>query len=1186
MALEKIKPRVVDETGNYTFNNVTATGTLVSANANLGNLATANYVSTDHLLYANGVPWSIGTGSVVGSNTQVQFNDDNGAFGASSNFTFNKGTNTLTVTNITANGAALTSLTGANVTGTVANATYATSAGSATTATNAGTVTTNAQPNITSVGSLSSLTVTGNLVSGNADLGNSTSSNYYLGNGYFLSSVSGGNVLGQVAYAGTANSVAGSNVVGAVTYASTANAVAGGNVMGQVGNALLAGTVYTNAQPNITSVGTLSSLSVTGNVSANYFLGDGSQLTGITIAGAYSNTNVAAYLPTYTNNVAWAITSNYANTANAVTGANVSGQVGNALLAGVVYTNAQPNITSVGTLSSLVVTGNVTGGNLVTGGKVYASDIVSGGTGIYFADGPSGYINFFTSTGDKVSIKDNGNIDVVGTANVGSLLTSGNITGGNANLGNSVTANFFNGNGYYLTGIQASGITGSYGNSNVTSYLPTHTGNVSANYFIGNGSTLTNITGANITGNAPFAGTANYANTANSVSGTNVSGQVGNALLASTVYTNAQPNITSVGTLTSLNVSGNAVLGNLTVTGTTTTVNSTTTQVVDPIFEIGGGANGAALSTDDNKDRGLLLHYYSGGVVDAFMGWDDSNGEFGFGSNVSVSSEVVTWNSYANVRSNYFIGNGSQLTSLTGSSIVGNAPFAGTANYANTANSVTGTNVTGNVSSANVAYYANITSNSTNAGSFFIPFVSGTGNSALQIDTTANDLTYQPSSGNLTAAYHVGNGYYLTGITATASLPISAGTSNINIASGGNATVSIGGTANILVVSSSGLTVAGNVDVSTNYFKGNGYYLTGVDSAGKVSNGSSNLNIATNSGNISMGVGGTPNVVIVSSSGINIAGTANITGIISSNSNMTVGSAGYFVGNGYYLTGIGGAGYIFNGTSNANIGTSSGNFTVSVNGTANVVVVSNTGINLQYTTSSAANLGNLVTANYVSGNGNLLTSLTGENVTGQVGNALLAGTVYTNAQPNITSVGTLTDLTVNGLTDLGTIANISIGGGAADYYLKTDGAGNLTWSAVSGGGGGGASLTYTTDNHPPATGNLLGDQWFNTTTSVLYEYISDGTASYWVDISSPTTTTTVPTTLDLANVSIAGGSNGQALVSNGAGGLSFANTFLQTTAPASNTAVGTPGQMAYSNGNLFVCVSANTWAKFSGTTSW
>jgi hypothetical protein len=56
--------------------------------------------------------------------------------------------------------------------------------------------------------------------------------------------------------------------------------------------------------------------------------------------------------------------------------------------------------------------------------------------------------------------------------------------------------------------------------------------------------------------NANYANFANVANTANSVAGANVSGEVANALVSGTVYTNAQPNITSVGTLSSLNVVG------------------------------------------------------------------------------------------------------------------------------------------------------------------------------------------------------------------------------------------------------------------------------------------------------------------------------------------------------------------------------------------------------------------------------------------------------------------------------------------------------------------------------------------------------------------------------------------------------------------------------------------------------
>ena len=57
------------------------------------------------------------------------------------------------------------------------------------------------------------------------------------------------------------------------------------------------------------------------------------------------------------------------------------------------------------------------------------------------------------------------------------------------------------------------------------------------------------------------------------------------------------------------------------------------------------------------------------------MGWDVSNAEIAFGSNVGISSEVVTFTSLANIRSgnaslgnnvtaNYFTGNGSLLTGL------------------------------------------------------------------------------------------------------------------------------------------------------------------------------------------------------------------------------------------------------------------------------------------------------------------------------------------------------------------------------------------------------------------------------------------------------------------------------------------------------------------------------------------
>jgi hypothetical protein len=313
MALEKIRPKVVDETQNYVFNNVTATGNLTTLNANLGNLVSANYftgvlitgaqpnitsvgtlgnvnvtsnvsagnIKTDHLLYANGAAWSFAT--VSGSNTQVQFNNS-GSFGSSANFTFDSTSNTLSVDNFVGNGSGLGNITGSNVTGQVPNSSIA------------GTVYTNAQPNITSVGTLTSVTISGNLTSGNANLGNLASANYFSGSGNLLSNIVGGNVTGQVSYAAVANSVAGANVSGAVTYAATANAVSGANVMGEVSYAAVANSV---AVANVSGIGNIATINKDGNAS-NILYGNG------VFASApvtYGDSNVATYLPTYTGNL-------------------------------------------------------------------------------------------------------------------------------------------------------------------------------------------------------------------------------------------------------------------------------------------------------------------------------------------------------------------------------------------------------------------------------------------------------------------------------------------------------------------------------------------------------------------------------------------------------------------------------------------------------------------------------------------------------------------------------------------------------------------------------------------------------------------------------------------------------------------------------------------------------------------
>ncbi len=303
-----------------------------------------------------------GTGAASGSTTSVQYNSS-GIFTGDAYFTWdftNKILSVVGISNVSGNlnvggnidvtGRIISDV----VTGTaplqvssttrVANLNVATSGV-------ANTVNDSAQPNITSVGTLVSLAVTGN-----ANVGNLGTSGLILATG----NITGGNIHGtkvtastlvsnvatgtapftvssttQVAnlnsataglatYATTANSVAGANVSGAVAYATTANSVAGANVSGTVSSATTAGTVTTAAQPNITSTGTLTSVTVTGNTTTggvktdNYYYANGSP---ISFAGTYNNSNVASYLPTYTGTVgATALTTGANTTAGTITG--------------------------------------------------------------------------------------------------------------------------------------------------------------------------------------------------------------------------------------------------------------------------------------------------------------------------------------------------------------------------------------------------------------------------------------------------------------------------------------------------------------------------------------------------------------------------------------------------------------------------------------------------------------------------------------------------------------------------------------------------------------------------------------------------------------------------------------------------------------------------------------------------
>lgn len=143
------------------------------------------------------------------------------------------------------------------------------------------------------------------------------------------------------------------------------------------------------------------------------------------------------------------------------------------------------------------------------------------------------------------------------------------------------------------------------------------------------------------------------------------------------------------------------ISGNLTVGGNIAYINVTNSYITDALIELGGNSSGGVLTSDDNKDRGTLLHYYEGNsAVDAFMGWDNSNSEFAFASNVTVSNNAVTINDYGNIRANKYYGNGSSLTGVVADTLGGpiaNLTVSGNINFAGTSNILLG-----NVSNINL----------------------------------------------------------------------------------------------------------------------------------------------------------------------------------------------------------------------------------------------------------------------------------------------------------------------------------------------------------------------------------------------------------------------------------------------------------------------------------------------------
>ena len=1081
--------------GNITGTNANFSGNLTSLNANLGNLATANFVNvssnlfvtdtanvgnlrTNNLLYANGVPWDLQ--EAAGSNTEIQYNmGDN--FAASANFTYNDSTQLFTVLG---NG----QFNNANL-GNLATANYV---------------------NVTQQINGNVANFSGNLTALNANLGNLATANFVnvSSNLNVTGNVNAGNLVGPFANGNTNIKIySNANVEISVTGAANIATFSGnrlyvvGDINSTSGNLLANGNVTANgflvgANANVTGQALVGSLK-TANIVAP--TGD------ITISAAGTNQNIIL-VPTGTGVVDVSL-KNIIQVANPVNpnDAATKEYVDNNAQGLFIHTSA--NVTS---LSNLNATYN-------NGGTVLSATTISGAKTITFSGnhglavddniiftnsfngiiGGEGYFVYSVPASNQITVKDGYfgaevttltnatglTQPALGNGGVGATLTNAGaqaaltidgilMTVGKRVLVQSQTNQFENGiydvttvgtgatnwvltrssdgdsyqpqsdtalcAGSYLFITQGSSYAGaSYvltappgeidiGTSNITFSQFSQAGSYSAGNGISiTGTTIsantdgitTTISGGNIVvktsanlttpnvGDATFSSltwnTLSNGNvTANNLSISNIANITGNLRVDGIIQSNGNissnanvsgANITTAGVVVATgNVSGGNLTtgGVLSVTGNANVGNLGTGGLIVATGNVTGGnlTTGGALSVTGNANVGNLG---TAGLIVATG--NVTGGNLTTAGLVSATGNVTGGNlTTAGIVS--ATGNLTTAAQLVSSVAVGTAPIVVTsttlvpnlyvarANVTDNINVAAGTGnnflIFANAATGNVAeltstgLIANLSNNSITATTFVGNLSATTATITTGNITTINSGLMQNGNSNVTITSNANVSVFVTG-NATSQFTVAAtGTNTAGYANVvGNANVGNLGTAGLIVatgnITGGNLVTAGALSVTGNANTGNLGTGTAIITTGNITtinsglmqNGNSNVTITAN-GNVSISATGSPFELVVTSTGVNVAGTLNATG----NSNVgNLGTAGLVVATGNVTGGNLTTGGVLSVTGNANVGNlgtaglivATGNVSGNNLSASNTVSIGNTAINWATVTTTA-----------------------------------------------------------------------------------------------------------------------------------------------------------------------------------------------------------------------------------------
>ena len=410
-------------------------------------------------------------------------------------------------------------------------------------------------------------------------------------------------------------------------------------VLGQAGNTLapaflstLAYSVANAAQPNITSVGTLSinTLKISGGTNGYVIQTDGSgNLSWTAQTGNAGNGTPGGSNTQVQFNDAGAFGGNTGFTFNKTTG---------------IFTS--PFLAGNGNGLSNIQGANVSGlGNIATANFDGNTSNVLHGDGTWSADqttyGNSNVVTLLSAFGSNT------------------ITTTGNISGGNLVTGGQVVAS---GNVSSGTGLTTGGFLSVDGNTDLHNTIVTGnlsaTGNITASYVLGNGSQLTNIAGANVGG---FVPNANVANTAFAVAVANVvgigniatlslSGSTSNVLYGNGVFaavpapTVAQ-DITSNGAMSIMLYDGNIKYNNY------ATVEPSSGNIAGGNISANGNISGGNISATGNITANNLGNIssinidgsntnvlYGNGVFAAVAGGNANTGNVTFDDNIVIGT--------------------------------------------------------------------------------------------------------------------------------------------------------------------------------------------------------------------------------------------------------------------------------------------------------------------------------------------------------------------------------------------------------------------------------------------------------------------------------------------------------------------------------------------------------------------